>query len=125
MSPGLLLLIALGGFIGAPARALLDRAVSSRSKASFPLGTLTVNCSGSLLLGFLSGLGLSHQLPLFASSLAATGFCGAFTTFSTFSFETLRLAEEGDYLGAGLYVGLSFLVGLAAAGAGLAIGLAL
>jgi CrcB protein len=124
MSPGYLLLIALGGFLGAPARALLDRAVSARTRVSFPVGTLLVNCSGSFLLGVLAGLGLAHQLPSGISPLAATGFCGAFTTFSTFSFETLRLLEDGYYLRAALYVSLSFAVGLAAGGAGLAIGLA-
>lgn len=124
MSPGYLLLIALGGFIGAPARALLDRAVSARTRVSFPLGTLAVNSSGSFLLGVLTGLDLAHQLPFGLSAFAATGFCASFTTFSTFSFETLRLLEDGDYPRAALNVALSFAVGLAAGGAGLALGLA-
>jgi CrcB protein len=124
MSPRYLVLIALGGFFGAPARALLDRAVSARTRTSFPVGTLVVNCSGSFLLGVLTGLGLHHQLPFGISALAATGFCGAFTTFSTFSFETLRLLEDAAYPRAVLYVALSFAVGLAAGGAGLALGLA-
>lgn len=117
------LLVAVGGFVGAPARAELDRLVSDKTTTDFPLGTFAVNVSGSLLLGVLVGLALSGRLPSAVDDLVGTGFCGAFTTFSTFSFETLRLLEERDFLLAAANVALSLLVGLGAAGAGLAVGL--
>ncbi len=117
------LLVAVGGFVGAPARAELDRLVSDKTTTDFPLGTFAVNVSGSLLLGVLVGLALSGRLPSAVGDLVGTGFCGAFTTFSTFSFETLRLLEERDFLLAAANVALSLLVGLGAAGAGLAVGL--
>jgi CrcB protein len=79
----------IGGF-GSVARFLLDRAVSRRVARPFPYGTLAVNISGALLLGFVSGLVLSHEAAL----LAGTAFVGAYTTFSTWMLETHRLAEE-------------------------------
>ena len=79
----------LGG-LGAVARFSLDRAVSKRVARPFPFGTLVVNLSGALLLGFLAGLALSPHLAL----LAGTGFVGSYTTFSTWMLETQRLAEE-------------------------------
>ena len=117
------LAVALGGFVGAPARFLVDRWVSDRWESDFPLGTFVINVSGSGLLGVVVGLSLAGHLPDVWKALIGTGFCGAFTTFSTWSFETVRLAEEGEYLQAGLNVVVSLVVGLAAAGAGLALGL--
>ncbi len=117
------LAVALGGLFGAPCRFLVDRAVSARARASLPWGTFLVNISGSLLLGLLTGLSTSGQLPTGAKDVLAVGFCGAYTTFSTFSFETLRLLEGGEVLEAALNLGSSLLVGLAAAAAGLGLGL--
>ncbi|GIM84564.1 fluoride efflux transporter CrcB [Salinispora arenicola] len=85
------LLVALGAAVGAPLRYLADRAVQARFGAEFPWGTLTVNVAGSLLLGFLLGL----PVPPAASALLGTGLCGALTTYSTASYETLRLATTG------------------------------
>ncbi|MER7458683.1 fluoride efflux transporter CrcB [Micromonospora sp. NPDC126480] len=85
------LLIALGAAVGAPLRYLTDRAVQARLGTAFPWGTLTVNVAGSLLLGFLVGL----PVPPAAAALLGTGLCGALTTYSTFSYETLRLATTG------------------------------
>jgi CrcB protein len=76
-------------------RYLIDGAISDRHGAGFPFGTFAVNVSGSLLLGALTGLGLYHGFPTAPKIVLGTGFCGAFTTFSTFSFETVRLVEEG------------------------------
>jgi CrcB protein len=124
MSLGLFLVVAAGGIIGAPARYLLDQLVTGRTTSGLPWGTLVINLSGSLLLGFLTGLTLTGHLPPTAKALLGTGFCGAYTTFSTFTFETVRLAENGRWLGAAGNVLVSVAVGLGAAAAGLALGLA-
>jgi fluoride exporter len=98
------LLVLLGGMIGAPARYLADRAVQARHDSVFPWGTLAVNVAGSLVLGFL--LGAQRHLGLSASAvqLLGTGFCGGLTTFSTFGYETLRLLEDGAVGEAGVNV---------------------
>jgi len=82
-----------------------------------------VNISGSLLLGLLAGLSLARHLPVTANALLGDGFCGAYTTFSTFTYETVRLVEEGNLLEAATNVGVSVVAGLAAAAAGVAAGL--
>lgn len=112
------LLVALGAAIGAPLRYLTDRAIQSRHESVFPWGTLTVNVAGSLVLGFLVGLPVAPWL----SALLGTGFCGALTTYSTFSFETLRLAREKRRLLAATYAIGSVLAGLGAAAVGLLLG---
>ena len=111
-----LLLVALGGALGAPARYLADRWVSARTDG-FPWGTIAVNVVGSLLLGVLAAAASPSLL-----TLGGTGFCGALTTFSTFSYETVRLVEEGRSRAAVVNVALSLLVGLAACAAGYALG---
>ncbi|MEU8179491.1 fluoride efflux transporter CrcB [Micromonospora sp. NPDC049044] len=115
------LLIALGAAVGAPLRYLTDRAVQSRHDSAFPWGTLTVNVVGSLLLGALVGWPVG---PAVTAALG-TGFCGALTTYSTFSYETLRLARGGDQGLAIVYVLGSVAAGLAAATAGYAVARAL
>jgi CrcB protein len=121
----IVLAVALGGFVGAPARYLADRYVAGRVASDFPWGTFAINLSGSLLLGVLTGLDLHGQIEPSVQALLATGFCGAYTTFSTWSFETVRLFEEGDYAEAVTNALASLALGLVAAGAGLALGLAL
>ncbi len=81
--------------------------------------------TGSLLLGFLTGLSLGHHLPGVPRALLATGFCGAYTTFSTFTYESVRLIEDGQMIEAAGNIVASVAFGLGAAAAGLAIGLAL
>ncbi len=105
------LLIALGAAIGAPLRHLTDRAVQSRHGSPFPWGTLTVNVAGSLLLGGL----LAAPVGPGVTALAGTGFCGALTTWSTLSYETLRLARTGKRHLAYANVALSVVAGLGAA----------
>ncbi|HVB42766.1 MAG TPA: fluoride efflux transporter CrcB [Streptosporangiaceae bacterium] len=119
------LLVALGGMFGAPARYLADRLIQSRHDSVFPWGTLAVNVAGSALLGFL--LGAQHHLGVPASviALAGTGFCGGLTTFSTLAYETLRLLEDGAIGAAGLNMLGSLAVGLLAAYLGHALGFAL
>ncbi len=111
------LLVALGAALGAPLRYLLDRAVQARHDSVFPWGTLTVNVTGSLLLGFLVGLPAGPGW----TALAGTGFCGALTTYSTFGYETLRLVQEGARRQAVLNVAGSVAAGLGAAFLGYAL----
>lgn len=124
MSVGLFLAVAGGGLVGAPCRFLADRAVTKRVTSDLPWGTFAINVSGALLFGLLTGLASAGHLPTFDKTLFGTGFCGAFTTFSTFSYETMVLVEDGRLLEALGNMAGSLAVGLAAAGAGLAIGLA-
>jgi CrcB protein len=121
----LYLVVGIGGFVGAPSRYLLDRAVNRRVESDLPWGTFLVNMSGSFILGFLTGLSLGNHLSPVAKALLGTGFCGALTTFSTFTFETVRLLEVGQVLEAGLNVAVSVVFGLVGAGVGLALGLAI
>jgi CrcB protein len=116
------LLVVAGAVVGAPLRYLTDRTVQSRHDTVFPWGTFTVNVVGCLILGTLTGAvaagAASSQLQL----LLGTGLCGALTTYSTFSYETLRLAEQGARLFAVANVVASVAAGVGAAfaGAGLA-----
>ncbi|MGD0808773.1 MAG: fluoride efflux transporter CrcB [Acidimicrobiales bacterium] len=125
MTLGLFLAVAAGGLVGAPSRYLLDRAISGRTEPGRPWGTFVINVSGSLLLGLLTGLTMTGHLSEIGKALLGTGFCGAYTTFSTFSFETVRLVEDGRVFDAAGNVVISVALGLAAAAAGLAIGLAM
>jgi len=113
-------LVALGAAVGAPLRFLTDRAVQARLGTSFPWGTLVVNMAGSLLLGFLAGLPASAAIL----ALLGTGFCGALTTYSTFSYETLRLTRGGEPFAAVLNVVASLFAGFGAATLGLLLALA-
>lgn len=119
-----LLWVMLAGALGAPARFLLERAVSRRPWIPFPWGTWIVNVSGSCALGIVVGLSLRHGLSGTATAAAGTGFLGAYTTFSTFAYETVRVvaAPHGRRPAAAAigYVVASVGVGIAAAIAGLA-----
>jgi fluoride exporter len=100
--------VALGGAAGSVARYLVGIAVQSRSGADFPLGTLLVNLTGSLLLGFLLRYFLeTPALTPEMRALLATGFCGGYTTFSAFSYETVALIQDGDWRRAALYLAIS------------------
>ncbi|MFJ1792778.1 fluoride efflux transporter CrcB [Kitasatospora griseola] len=119
------LLVIVGAAVGAPLRYLTDRAVQARHDTVFPWGTFAVNVSGSLVLGLLTGAvaagAASSQLQL----LLGTGFCGALTTYSTFSWETLRLAESGARFYAAVNAAGSVVAGLGSAFTGWAIAQAL
>ncbi|MDH6460612.1 CrcB protein [Micromonospora sp. A200] len=115
------LLIAVGAALGAPLRYLTDRAVQARHSSLLPWGTLTVNVAGSLLLGVLLAVPAGSAV----TALVGTGFCGALTTWSTFGYETLRLARAGARRHALANVLLSVAAGLAAATLGYALGRAL
>ncbi|RSN07240.1 fluoride efflux transporter CrcB [Streptomyces sp. WAC 01325] len=115
------LLVVAGAAVGAPLRYLTDRAVQSRHDSVFPWGTFLVNASGCLILGLLTGAAASGAASSHLQLLLGTGLCGALTTYSTFSYETLRLTETG----AGLYalgnVMGSVVVGLGAAFLGVSL----
>jgi CrcB protein len=111
------LLVALGAAVGAPLRYLTDQAIRARHDSVFPWGTVTVNVTGSLLLGFLVGLPANDAFLL----LAGTGFCGALTTYSTFSYETLRLVQTRAWPVAVASVLANLGAGIGAAFAGVAL----
>ncbi|QSO46144.1 fluoride efflux transporter CrcB [Alicyclobacillus mengziensis] len=116
-----LLFVGIGGSIGAVCRFLVGRWVTARYPSSFPLGTFAVNVTGALVLGLvtrLAGLLLPHMATA-VSLFLGIGFCGAYTTFSTFSYETVTLIRQHRVTTAALYVGMTFIVGFAAAGFGL------
>lgn len=119
------LLVALGAAVGAPARYLADVWVQSRRDAVLPLGTMSVNVLGSLVLGVVAAASAAPGAPEWLLPLVGTGLCGALTTFSTFGYETLRLVEDGSWREAALNVGLSLLLGALACFLGYAVGLAL
>ncbi|RIV37114.1 fluoride efflux transporter CrcB [Micromonospora radicis] len=120
-----LLLVALGAAVGAPLRYLVDRAVQNRHEGDLPWGTLVVNVTGCLLLGFLVGGAAEGALSGSLVALLGTGLCGALTTYSTFGYETVRLFTTGLRLGALLNVTASVAAGLGAGYAGVAVAQAL
>lgn len=121
-----LLLIGVGGFAGAIARALVDGWVSAAARSSFPWGTLAINTTGSFALGLLFALTTEHgPLPVELRVPLGVGFLGAYTTFSTYTLDSLRLAEGGAWVPALANLGGSVVLGLVAVAAGLAVGRAL
>jgi CrcB protein len=116
-----ILWVGLAGSLGAVARFVVDGTIRARVESRLPVGTVAINLSGSLLLGVLTGLVMFHAAPSRLTLVAGTGFCGGYTTFSTASFETVRLAQQGDTVGALLNAGGTLVGALAAAGAGLAL----
>ncbi|MBT2442802.1 fluoride efflux transporter CrcB [Streptomyces sp. ISL-36] len=119
------LLVVAGGMIGAPLRYLTDRAVQKRHDTVFPWGTFTANVVGCLVLGLLTGAVVAGAASSRVQLLVGTGLCGALTTYSTFSFETLRLAEDGVRFFAAANAVVSVVAGLGAAFVGAAFAQAL
>ena len=121
MSDLTLLLLGLAGGLGAGARFVVDGLVRAKLRTALPVGTIAINVSGSFLLGLVAGAVIVHAAPPELQAIAGTGFLGGYTTFSTASFETVRLVQSGR-------TGLALLnvVGTAAAAVGAAAaGLAL
>ena len=111
-----LLLVALGGAVGSVLRYLL-----SGINTSFPWGTFAVNILGSLLIGIFVGLVSKGFLSPEMKLLMVTGFCGGFTTFSTFANESFGMMKAGDVLQMALYVGVSVVIGILAVWGGMAL----
>ncbi|WP_431925259.1 fluoride efflux transporter CrcB [Nonomuraea jabiensis] len=111
------LLVALGAAVGAPLRYLTDRLVQGRHDSVFPWGTLAVNLTGSFVLGLLAGLPTDATW----SAVLGAGLCGALTTYSTFSYETLRLTQDGSRFYALANIIASVVAGLGAALTGLLV----
>ncbi len=110
------------GALGAMLRYLVDRTVQRRSGSDFPLGTLVINVSGSLVLGVLVGSELHHGISTTWLTVCGTGLIGSYTTFSTLTFDTVRLLENGEWSPTAANVVLSLGAGLVSAAAGLALG---
>jgi CrcB protein len=107
--------IAIGAAVGGVSRYYLTGAIQQRLGVTFPWGTLVINVTGSLLLGFNIRYALaSPAISVEVRALLTTGFCGGYTTFSTYSFETATLIEEGQYGRAGAYALGSMILALVA-----------
>jgi CrcB protein len=117
----IVLALAAAGGIGALARFWLDNFTRSVTDFEFPLGTMMINVTGSFTLGVITGLVLFHGAPTAFERIAGTGFCGGYTTFSTASFETVRLVQEGKTRHALVNALGTVALTLTAAGLGLAL----
>jgi fluoride exporter len=109
----MLLYVALGSAVGGVSRYLLGGLIQRLLDTTFPAGTLLINISGSFLLGAI--LRYAMETPTLSPEvrgLLTIGFCGGYTTFSTFSYETVALLEDGEWGRAGLYVGASVIFSL-------------
>lgn len=118
------LLICIAGGVGAALRLVFDGLIRARVHSTYPLATTVINLTGSLGLGLLTGLATSQVVPHQWQLVVGTGLLGGYTTFSTASFETVRLIEDRRYVAAALN-GLGMLIaGTAAAALGFAVALA-
>jgi len=117
------LLVGVGGFIGANTRFVVARLVGGLFETKFPLGTFVINVSGSFLLGVLGTLVAQKVMPNSESMRLAlgVGFLGAYTTFSTFEFETHALFDDGSWLTATTNMFASLFIGLLAVRAGIVV----
>jgi fluoride exporter len=119
------LLVCLAGGVGAALRLVLDGLMRGWVRVPYPVATTVINCSGSLLLGVLTGITVHHLLPPGWQLIAGTGLLGGYTTFSTASFETVRLLEERRALAATINAFGMLLAGTALAALGFVVGRAL
>ena len=117
-----ILLIALGGALGAVSRYLVSAGIQQALPAALPVGTLVVNLSGSLVIGFLYQLSASAIIPPTFREFAAIGFLGSYTTFSTLALETNTLMRDGERLMATAYLAATVVGGLLACVAGMTVG---
>lgn len=119
----LTILVGLAAAAGAVCRYLLDQLIQHQHDQTFPWGTLTINVTGSFLLGLVTGLALHHGLGTATTTVVGVGFAGGYTTWSTYVWESLALAESGSFGAASLNVLASLALGLGAAAAGFAAAL--
>ncbi len=111
----IIMLIGAGGFLGSIARFLVSRYIQESLTLNFPIGTLLVNICGSLILGIIYGF--MERGEIFSQDLRVfltIGFCGGFTTFSTFAYENVVLLRDGNFLQSALYASLSVFAGIIA-----------
>lgn len=113
--------VALAGAVGAVLRFMLDSETKRKYPSAFPWGTGFINVSGSLIIGVIAGIVIFHSGASELQAVIGTGFCGGYTTFSTASFETVRLVEQGRRMTALGYAVGSLIISVAACAAGLAI----
>lgn len=116
-----LLLVGCGGFIGSALRYLVSHAIEANALSSFPYGTFTVNVIGSLIIGIIYGLTVKNLVSPEIRLLAATGFCGGLTTFSTFSYELLTLMQDNQFFHSFIYAAGSLVAGFLAAWIGFSL----
>jgi CrcB protein len=114
--------LVIAGALGAVLRFALDHTVQRRARSDFPLGTLVVNITGSFVLGLFVGAGDHHGLSTAWVTVLGTGLIGAYTTFSTLTFDTVRLFENAEWVPGAVNVAASLGLGLGAAALGLALG---
>ncbi len=111
---GLILFVAIGGAVGSVLRFLISKIVQEKAGIEFPIGTFVVNVVGAFLIGiFFAYLVEKMSVPASARAMLITGFLGGFTTFSTFSYESVNLLQEGEMAKLLLYVGGTNVVGIA------------
>ncbi len=121
----LIVALAVAGAIGAPLRYLIDGAIQDRIGGEFSFGTFVVNLTASIAVGFVTGLALYHGFPDTPRIVLAVGVGGAYSTWSSFAYESVRLVEEGSVATALLNLSASLAAGIAAAGLGIALAAAL
>jgi fluoride exporter len=119
----LTLVVGLLAGLGAVSRYTVDEIVGHWHDADFPFGTLLVNVSGSFVLGLVTGLATHHGLPEGPTVALSAGFCGGYTTWSTYAYESVTLAESGELLKGVGNLGISVVAGLGAAAAGFGLAL--
>lgn len=121
MNPADVVWVGLAGSLGAVARFVTDGTVRTRVASEVPVGTILINIVGSLILGVLTGLVEFHHVTATVTLVAGAGFCGGFTTFSTASFESVRLLQKGALAAAAVNITVTVAGTLVAAGAGIAL----
>ena len=119
----LAIVVGLAAALGAACRYLLDQVIQHQHDQTFPWGTFVINVSGSLLLGVITGMSIHHGLPKVPTTISGVGFLGGYTTWSTYVWESLALAETGALFQATANLIGSLVVGFAAAAAGFGLAL--
>ena len=109
-----LIYVIIGSSLGGAARFLTQELVQKNYPTSIPLGTLAVNIIGSFIIGIIYALAEKMKISAEIRILIASGFCGGFTTFSSFAFENIKLMQDGEFFNMGLYVLLSLIIGFVA-----------